>query len=325
MDVNSREVGRNGCNFMPFEEKIIERRPAPSGSGQTGSLIVQDWKGNVCEMSDEFDVSYLRHPIDFVTRRWLKCPVASRADWPEMARRYDADDPHRLPADYAARCAALAVRDYPSGLVFSGPFWQLREWCGFEGLCMLLLDDPDFVRVMIQVWRGFVTRLLTRAMAEFTPDFVLVNEDMAYKEKPMIGPDMSREFLLPCWREWAEVCRGAGVPVYEIDSDGHVGSLIPVWIEAGFICNSPQEAAAGNDLPAYARQFGKRMAYRGGIDKRAIAQGGETIRDELARLQPVIENGGFTPGCDHGVPPDVSSPNYVDYCRLLARATGWLD
>lgn len=316
-----------GVNFQmipQFEEKLIERRPAPVGSGVPGSLVVQDWKGNICEISDEFDVSYLRDAIDFVTRSWLKCPVESRADWPDMERRYDVEEPQRFSPDYTANCRQLRARDYPSGLVFPGPFWQLREWCGFESLCMLFLDDPAFVREMIRFWQSFVTQMLTKIWEHYTPDFVLINEDMAYKEKPMIGPDMCREFLLPCWREWAEVCQAGRVPVYEIDSDGYVGSLIPVWIEAGFICNSPQEVAAGNDLPAYSRQFGRRMAYRGGVDKRAMAKGGAAIRAEIARLKPAIDAGGFIPSCDHGVPSDVSWPNYLDYCRLLAEATGWL-
>ena len=140
----------------------------------------------------------------------------------------------------------------------------------------------------------------------------------------MIGPAMAPRFLLPCWRAWAEQCRAAGVPIYEVDSDGHVGELIPVWIEAGFVSNCPQEVAAGNDLPAYRRRYGKSMAYRGGVDKRAMARGGQVIRDEIARLKPVIDAGGFIPSCDHGIPADVSWPNFVDYCRLLAQATGWL-
>jgi uroporphyrinogen decarboxylase len=109
-----------------------------------------------------------------------------------------------------------------------------------------------------------------------------------------------------------------------VDSDGHVGQLIPVWIESGFIVNSPQEVAAGNDLPAYHRQYGRQMAYRGGVDKRAMAAGGAAIRAEIARLQPIIAAGGYLPGCDHAVPPDVSWPNFVEYARLLAEATGWL-
>ncbi len=314
-----------GVDFLmipQFEEKVLEHRPSAPGA-DAGSLVVQDWKGNVCLISDAFDVTYLRQAIDFVTRSWLKCPVATRADWPDMARRYAADDPNRFPADWEARARQLGQRDYPSGLVVSGPFWQLREWCGFEGLCMLMLDDPDFVREMIRVWQAFVTRLLAKVFTSFVPDYVLINEDMAYKVKPMIGPEMSRAFLLPCWREWADLCHGAGVSVYEVDSDGHVGSLIPVWIEAGFICNSPQEVAAGNDLPAYVRQFGRKMAYRGGVDKRAIAAGGAAIHAEMARLAPAIAAGGFIPGCDHGVPADVSWADFQTYGEILARATGW--
>jgi uroporphyrinogen decarboxylase len=67
------------------------------------------------------------------------------------------------------------------------------------------------------------------------------------------------------------------------------------------------------------------MAYGGGIDKRAIAAGGETMRAEVMRVvPPLLEEGGFIPGCDHGVPPDVSWPNFVAYSRLLAELTGWL-
>lgn len=301
-----------------FEEKVIEHRI------DSGTLVVQDWKGNICEISDQFDTRYLRSGIDFVTRTWLKCPIESRADWPDMARRYDAKDPRRLPEDWPARCRKLKDRQYVSNIVISGPFWQLREWLGFEGLCMLLLDDPDFAMEMIRFHEQYIADLLTRILRDYVPDHVLISEDMAYKEKPMISPEMARRFLLPTWRRWAEICRSAGVAVYEMDSDGYIETLIPVWIEAGFIANSPVEVAAGNDLPKFSRTFGRRMAYRGGVDKRKMAKGGQYIRDEIDRLKPAIQAGGYIPGCDHGVPSDVSWPNFVDYCRLLAEATGWL-
>lgn len=299
-----------------FEEKVIERRP--------GTLVVRDWKGNICEISDQFDVRYLRSAIDFVTRTWLKCPVENRADWADMARRYDPNDPGRFPKDWACRCAAMKDRQYVSSINISGPFWQLREWLGFENLCMLLLDDPDFAMEMIRFYEQYMCDLLQRMLRDHVPDHIVVSEDMAYKEKPMISPDMARKFLLPTWRRWADICRSAGVAVYEVDSDGYVESLIPVWIDAGFVANSPVEVAAGNDLPKFSRTFGRHMAYCGGVDKREMARGGRYIRAEIDRLRPAIDAGGYIPGCDHGVPSDVSWPNYVDYCRLLAKATGWL-
>lgn len=299
-----------------FEEKVIEERPT--------SRVVQDWKGNVCEIGREFTPEYLRNAIDFVTRRWIKCPVESRADWDDMRRRYDAAEPERLPADAAERGRDLQGRTQVLQIHFSGPFWQLREWVGFENLCTMFYDDPDFVRDMIAFWDDYIARLLRRVLAHVTPDVVHLSEDMAYKSFAMISPAMTREFLLPTWKRWGEIVRGAGVPVYAMDSDGYIGELIPLWIEAGINVCDPIEVAAGNDLPAFRRQFGRHMAYSGGVDKRAMARGGAVIAAEIERLRPVIDDGGYVPGCDHGVPADVSWPNYVEYVRLLARATGWL-
>jgi uroporphyrinogen decarboxylase len=156
------------------------------------------------------------------------------------------------------------------------------------------------------------------------PDIFLVNEDMAYKLHSMISPKMVRRYLMPVWQTWIEALRKNGCQVIAVDSDGYVGELIPLWIESGFNCNTPLEVAAGNDLVAFRKQYGRKMAYTGGIDKRAIAAGGETMRAEVLRVAPLLDEGGFIPGCDHGVPPDISWPNFVAYTRLLAELTGWL-
>jgi uroporphyrinogen decarboxylase len=308
-----------GVNFrlMPtFEEKVIEHRD--------GHYVVQDWKGNICEIDDQFDVTYLRNAIDFVTRRWIKCPVESRADWQQIKQRYDIDTPGRFPDDFADRCRRAADRDWPLVVSFDGPFWIMREWCGFEGLCMMMVDQPELVDEMARFWRDFAGRMLERIFQYVTPDAVHISEDMAYKAKAMISPDMCRRWCMPCWDDWAARIDSAGVPLFGIDSDGFIGELIPLWIEAGANYCDPIEVAAHNDINAFRRQFGRTMAYSGGVDKRCIAAGGQAIRDEIKRLEPVIASGGFIPGCDHGVPHDVSWPDFVEYGRLLARATGWL-
>ncbi|MFH1707409.1 MAG: uroporphyrinogen decarboxylase family protein [Planctomycetota bacterium] len=303
--------------MMPqFEEKVIERK--------ADSQIVQDWKGNVCEIGNEFSVEYLRTAMDFVTRRWVKCPVASRADWADMKRRYDVNDPARLPADATERGKRLKDRTTPLIISFNGPFWQLREWLGFEGLCMLFHDDPAFVREMITFWEDFVAAMLEHTLAHITPDCIHLSEDMAYKSFSMISPAMTREYLLPTYRRWGAIIRKAGVPVYAMDSDGYIGELIPIWIEAGINACDPIEVAAGNDINLFRKQFGKHMAFRGGVDKRCIAKGGAVIEKELARLAPAIHAGGYIPGCDHGVPHDISWPDFVRYTGLLAKLTGWI-
>ena len=314
--VEGERFGVNERMIPFFEEKIIEKKE--------DSQIVQDWKGNICEIGNEFDVGYLRSAKDFVTRRWLKCPVENWDDWEKMQLRYNADDPARLPKDAAERGERLKNRNHSVSFNFSGPYWQLREWCGFEGLSMMFYDNPELVQSMLDFWKNHVSRLLERALEYCTPDIVHISEDMAYKGYSMISPDMTRELLLPVWDAWGEIIRKAGVPIYAVDSDGFVGELIPIWIDAGINACDPIEVAAGNDIVKFREEFGKKIAFRGGVDKRKMAEGGKQIEDEIKRLEPVIKSGGFIPSCDHGVPSDVSWPNFVYYTKLLAQSTGWL-
>ena len=301
-----------------FEEKVLQHRD--------GHYIVQDWMGAITEISDVYDYTYIRSAKDFVTRKWHRFPVQTRRDWEEQIRwRYQIDQMERFAGDFAAQCQQLKERDYPLQLNFNGPFWQVREWVGFEGLCLMLVEDPGFIQEMISFWADFVAAMLERILAYVQPDLIQVSEDMAYKQHSMISPGMARRFLLPVWRRWGELIKASGCPVYSIDSDGFIGELIPLWIEAGFNHNWPVEAAAGNDIAAYRRKYGRAMAYGGAIDKRALATGGDTIRAELHRvIPPLLEQGGFIPGCDHGVPPDVSWPNFITYTRELTHLLGWL-
>jgi len=260
-----------------------------------------------------------------VTRKWHKFPVETREDWERMKQRYDPRTPGRFPEDFADRLSRMADRDYVTTIHFNGPFWQLREWCGMEGLCLLMAENPEFVDEMAAFWAEFVSQTMAPILASGRLDRVGISEDMAYKCHSMISPDMCRRFLLPAYRRWVQEAKAAGVQVIDMDSDGYIGELIPLWIEVGINCCDPIEVAAENDIVDFRRQFGRRMAYQGGIDKRAIARGGDVLRDELHRvIPPLLEDGGYIPGCDHGVPPDISWPNFIEYARLLAQMTGWL-
>jgi hypothetical protein len=281
--------------------------------------------GAIVEISDRYDYTYLRTAKDFVTRKWHRFPVQTRQDWIDKLQwRYDPCQPGRLPADFHDRCHGLQAREHVLRLDFNGPFWQLREWCGFEGLCLLMVEQPGFVQEMVTFWEAFILHLLEQILAQIVPDHVQVSEDMAYKGHSMISPGMVRRYLIPTWAKWIAALKHAGCPVVTIDSDGYIGELISLWIEAGFDGTWPVEVAAGNDLLAYRKLYGKNMTYGGGIDKRLLAAGGQAMHTELERISPVIRDGGYIPGCDHGVPPDIAWPDFVEYTRLLAQLTGWL-
>lgn len=300
-----------------FEEKVLEHK--------NGHYIVQDWMGAITEISDKYDYTYIRSARDFVTRKWHKFPVENREDWEEMKWRYNVKSEGRFAEDFAERCRKLRDADYPITFKFNGPFWQLREWLGLENLCIMMIEQPGFIEKMIDFWTDFVSETMAPILENVRVDAVMIGEDMAYKAHSMVSPSMVRRFLQTAYKQWNSEIKASKCPIFDMDSDGYVGELIPIWIESGMNCCDPIEVAAGNDIVEYRRRFGKKMAYRGGIDKRTLAKGGKTMEDEVMRVvPPLLEEGGFIPGCDHGVPPDISWPDFVEYTRLLAKLTGWL-
>ena len=315
----SKEAPNHGVNsrMIPiFEEKVLKH--------ENGHYIVQDWMGAITEISDEFDYTYIRNAIDFVTRKWHKFPVENQEDWVEMKKRFDPDDPSRYPENMDKLAGLMADRDYPSRLYFNGPFWQLREWMGFEELCMAFIERPEFVAEMIDFWCDFCLKMIEKVTAVVPIDIINLSEDMAYKAHSMISPAMAREFLMPVYKKWSAAARKNGVKFIDMDSDGYIDELIPIWIESGIHVCDPIEVAAHNDIVLFKEKYGENMAYIGGVDKRAIAAGGKVMETEVRRVvEPFLAKGGLIPGCDHGVPHDISLQNFIDYTELLAKLCGW--
>lgn len=300
-----------------FSTKII--------SHQNGHYVIRDGTGALIEISDRYDASYLSQPKDFVTRRWLHFPVTDRKSWEEMKQRYDPRDDSRLPKDFSKRCKKIIDRDEVLILSFNGVFWQLREWCGFENLCIMMIEQPEFVEEMARFWESFVSTMLRRVLPLASFDGVFISEDMAYKAHAMISPKMVRQFILPAYFSWVPLIRNSGCALIELDSDGCVDELIPLFLEAGINCFSPIEVAAHCDIVQYRKLYGKQMAFLQGIDKRTIAAGGKAMEKHVSQVVNALsKDGGFIPGCDHGVPNDVTWDRYMEYTGFLAHLCGWI-
>ena len=312
-------------NSLDIDIRLIPEFETQILKHEDGHYLIRDWSGAEVEISDQYDESYLRKAKDFVTRSWHKFPVNNRKDWEAIKGRYDPNDPHRLPADFDTRCKESNNRDDILILNLNGIFWQLREWCGLENLCMLMYDESDFVHEMAQFWSDFILAILNRVLPHIQFDSIFISEDMAYKAHPMISPEMTREFIQPAYNKWIPVIKKSGCPIIELDSDGYINDLIPIWIESGINCCSPIEVAAHCDIVNYRKKFGKQMAYLQGVDKRLIAKGGTVMEEHVTHVvSNLIREGGFIPGCDHGVPNDISWEKYLDFSRHLARLCGWL-
>jgi len=74
---------------------------------------------------------------------------------------------------------------------------------------------------------------------------------------------------------------------------------------------------AGMEVLEVRQQFGRDLLMWGGLDKRALAKGPGAIDAELARLAPLVRQGGFIPHTDHSLPPDISFANFLYFMEKL--------
>lgn len=256
--------------------------------------------------------------------QFLRFPVQNRRDFRKFwAERMNPDLAARIGPDFAQQLRAFRKRDFPLIVIadrWGGFFGPLRNLLGVERLCTLFYDDPTFVEEMMDCVADFIIAMMDAILDLTDIDMFGFWEDMAYKTGPLISPDMVRKYMQPRYQRVVEFLRGRGVQLISLDSDGDIWSLIPVWLDAGINVLYPFEVQAGMDVVQVRRRYGRELRMFGGIDKRAIARGPEAIDAELRRVRPLIEEGGYIPAPDHGLPPDVSYANYCYFMDALWEA-----
>ncbi|MGQ9585553.1 MAG: uroporphyrinogen decarboxylase family protein [Anaerolineae bacterium] len=243
---------------------------------------------------------------------FVEFPVKTREDYEQLRPRLDPDTPGRYCRGWDRWAEWLQERGIALCLWFRGLFGFPRDLLGFENLCLAYHLDPDLVQTIVEDRCAFVKRLFTPALERFPIHCVLIWEDMAYNHGAMISPATFRRFMLPYYQDLSDFFHGKGVDRILVDSDGNIVELCSLFVEGRVDGVYPLEIAAGSH-PRALRERYPNLALLGGVDKRALAAGPEAIDRELARLVPVVEQGGYIPMVDHLVPPDVSLENYRYY------------
>ena len=206
----------------------------------------------------------------------------------------------------------------------AGSFYGLlREWVGSERILYMFYDDPGLIEDMMEQELYLVTEVIKRTLKDIKIQQAHLWEDMCYKAGPLISPAMVRKFMMPRYKKITDLLHSYGVDVIFLDSDGNVEQLVPLWLESGINYVWPFEVAAGNDVVAIRKKYGKDLTIGGGIDKRALAKGKEAIREEVMSKVPfLLEQGGYLPSVDHSVPPDVTFENFCYYINLMREVAG---
>jgi uroporphyrinogen decarboxylase len=268
---------------------------------------------------DEFDVRWERPPGGHYIA--VEGPLQRIADPTEAdlkALRWPhADDPGRY-RTFRQRARDLhANTDY--AVVFSagpGPV-HVGQWMrGYAEWLVDLYDRPGFLIEMservAEYWIETTKRALTEA-AEFI-DVVMFGDDVGTQNTPVMRPEMYRQFIKPLHRRMVESVKAFGKPVL-YHSCGCVYSLIPDFIDVGFDGLNPVQVSARHMDPArLKREFGKELAFWGGIDTQAVLPRGtpdDVCAEVRHRIDELGKDGGYIVSAVHNLQPDVPPENIV--------------
>jgi uroporphyrinogen decarboxylase len=188
----------------------------------------------------------------------------------------------------AERCAAVRAQYPDHCLIYGthiGPFTAATMAMGFERFFLRIADDPAFVHRLLDNRTAWCIAQYRKAR-DLGAEVLILGDDVAFRSGPMIAPRLCREFILPYHRRIVEAL---DAPVIW-HSDGDIRPLLAMAIEAGFAGVHGLEPAAGIDLAAVKREYGRDLALIGNLDIRALAG------DDLGAVRREVDRCMATPG-----------------------------
>ena len=251
---------------------------------------------------------------------FLEFPISDRNDWERFKERLQPDSA-RIPENWPELAAAYAQRDFPLSVPIGSMIGKIRNWVGFEGICLLIYDDPELLEEMVETCCNLVCGTLQQILGDVQFDMGFGWEDICFNSGPIVGVEVMRDIVTPRYKRINRLLRQHGVEVCATDCDGNILPIVDCFLDGGINCMFPVEVHGGTD-PAILRKRWPDIRMAGGVDKMALAKSKSAIKAELERLLPLVQQGGFIPHVDHRVQADVSLDNYQYYMKLKRELFG---
>jgi uroporphyrinogen-III decarboxylase len=290
-------------DFSPmFPQKVMEE-------GETWLIVRDEWGIKKKVKRAEESVP-----------QFLEFPVKTREDFESIKTRFDPEDPKRFPEDWEQKVRrALEEETATIGWGFPGFFGFARWLMGTQRLLIALISETNLIRKMFDFWADFVLSL-AKAALEIQVDYLGIWEDLAYRNGPMISPQIFGDLFVPYYKKVTSAFRRKGVDVAIVDSDGDINSLIPLWLEGGVNGFLPLEVQAGMDVVSLREKYGDKIVLMGNVSLWALRRGPRAIDEEISRKFPsLLPGGGYIASTDHHIPPDVPYENFMHYLRRVQK------
>ena len=298
--------GGNVGLYPAFERKVLEQKA-------DGGQVIRDEQGLIVLVKPGV-VSIPAEIGTTLTDRdvWEK-EYLPRLQW--EAERIDTSLFESLKDD--------SQRQLPVGLHCGSLMGYMRNLLGVEELSYLYVDDPELYEEIANTLAGLCyqsVKAILETGAKF--DYAHFWEDICYKNGPLVSPDGFRQMIRPHYRKITNLLKEHGVDIVSVDCDGWIDTLLPIWLENGVNTMFPIEVGTWNaSIAPWREKYGKERRGVGGMNKTVFARDYQAVDQEVERLRPLMELGGYIPCPDHRIAPDAKFENVQYYCEKMKSLT----
>ncbi len=294
----------------------------------------------------QVDVRYLSpiYPPDTITagvrqnmwgERWEKTTTCFGTEWEHTGGALSEDGTleaamafpwptcdrvdYRRVADDARACDGKAVF-YGNADFFERPA-LVR---GLENMLMDALANQALVDYIQERFLSFFIEDFYRTMEASGRriDVFWALTDLGTQERLFLGPEVMERYIFSPLRRMAEVVHREGVKLM-FHSCGAVREVIPDLVACGVdVLNPLQPAARGMEPGGLKRDFGRKIAFHGGIDIQFLLprEGPGRVAAETGRVAHILgSDGGYVLSPSHNIQLDTPTENILAMYRPELR------
>jgi uroporphyrinogen decarboxylase len=189
-------------------------------------------------------------------------------------------------------------------------YWRLR---GLEEALVDIAARPALAGRMFARCAAFARELAERAGRRFPLDWLWTGDDVAGQTGLILSPAAWRELVKPPLAEIFAVGRRAGLPV-AFHCCGALRPILPDLVEIGMdVLNPVQAGCPGMDALELKGEFGRSIAFMGGVDTQHLLPFGSPaeVRRAIGRLIEGMTagGGGYILAASHTIPPETPDEN----------------
>ena len=189
---------------------------------------------------------------------------------------------------------------------------------GLDKMLMNFLIDPQFVDAVMDVVLEANMRVVRNAIRAGA-DIILVGDDYAANEAPLMSPQVFHQFIAPRLKIMVEMVHQEGAYFIK-HSDGNLWPILDDILDTGIDGLNPIEPQAGMDIGRVKQYCGDRVCLSGNIDCGQLLPHGtaDQVRQAVIEcLRKAAGGGGFIMHSSNSIHSSVNPENY----RTMIEAT----